>query len=69
MHGRQRSGSSSALGSQLPRPSRDDPKYTCLLLPAGSSQQPKQSQPLGVSGKQTPVQVCDCAAVSSVQLS
>ena len=45
----------------LPLPS-SEPSHTNLPVPAGSSQQPKQSQPFGVSGLQKSRQACDCAA-------
>jgi hypothetical protein len=39
-----------------------------LPLPDGSSQQPKQSHPFGVSGPQTSWQVCDCVKFNSAQV-
>ena len=51
VHGRQSVGSALVESSQSPR-SSPEPSQMKLPLPAGSSQQPKQSQPLGVSGKQ-----------------
>ncbi len=52
VQGLQAEGSASVSSRQLPAPSRVEPMKTWMPLPAGNSQQPKQSQPFGVSGPQ-----------------
>ncbi len=52
VHGWHAVGSVTVVALQLPAPSRVEAMDTKRPLRAGSSQQPKQSQPLGVSGKQ-----------------
>src|SRR5262245_60989309 len=51
VQGRHNAGSALVESSQSAR-SSPEPSQMKLPLPAGSSQQPKQSQPFGVSGKQ-----------------
>jgi hypothetical protein len=52
VHGRQAFGSESVAREQLPISLVVEPIQTVFPERAGSSQQPKQSQPSGVNGKQ-----------------
>ena len=52
VHGLQREVSVTLVRSQLPAPFTTEPIQAKLPLPGVSSQQPKQSQPFGVSGRQ-----------------
>jgi len=52
VHGRQAAGSFTCAASHVPAFRVLEPIHTNLPLSAGNSQQPKQSQPLGVIGKQ-----------------
>ena len=67
VQGGQKSGSSMRSALQ---PFADEPApiQTKLPLRAGSSQQPKQSQPFGVSGAQASTQAGDCVDADSTQL-
>lgn len=53
-------GSFTCAMSHEPAPFTVEPSHTYWPVPAGSSQQPKQSQPFGVSGPQKFMQVADC---------
>jgi hypothetical protein len=59
---------SSCLQEPSPVASSSEPSQTNLPVPAGSSQQPKQSHPFGVSGPQTFSQTSVWAWSSSSQL-
>ena len=62
VHGWHFVGSPSESTVQLELPFASvEPSQTGFAAP-GTKQQPKQSQPLGVSGPQIPLQVLDCAA-------
>ena len=52
VQGRQAAGSPTVSLVQLPTPPEIDPIHTYLPERAGNSQQPKQSQPFGVNGRQ-----------------
>lgn len=68
VHGWHAAGSATVFWLQVPTLPSADPIHTNLPLPAGSSQQPKLSQPFGVSGPQYEEHVVDCVVVSSAQL-
>ena len=68
MHGRHATGSATCAASHVPAFCVAEPIHTYLPLSAGSSQQPKQSQPLGVMGRQVSRHVLTCVANSSSQL-
>ena len=62
VHGWHAAGSSTCAASQVPVFCCADPIQTNFPLSAGSSQQPKQSQPFGVIGRQKFKQAFDCEA-------
>ncbi len=68
VQGGQASGSPTCAASQVPPPWLLAPIHTNFPLSAGSSQQPKQSQPLGVMGRQNARQASACAVSSSEQV-
>jgi hypothetical protein len=67
VQGRQALGSPRVSSLQDPAPSLFEPSHTYDPLPEGSSQQPKQSQPLGTYGRQVSRQVSLCAEFNSSQ--
>jgi hypothetical protein len=68
VHGRQAEGSVTWAASQVPTFCAEEPIHTNLPLAAGSSQQPKQSQPLGVMGKQVSRQALACVVLKPSQV-
>jgi hypothetical protein len=68
VQGWQAAGSAIWAASQLPVFCSVDPSQTNFPLSAGSSQQPKQSQPFGVSGKQLLKQAVGWVALRSSQV-
>lgn len=68
VHGWHAEGSSTCAASHVPTLCDAEPIQTYLPLSAGSSQQPKQSQPLGVMGRQMSRQVLACVVRNCSQL-
>jgi hypothetical protein len=70
VHGSHRVGSAAVALEHVSWPvcSSSEPSQANWPLPAGSSQQPKQSQPLGVAGPQNDMQKADCPDWRSAQV-